>query len=75
MNNGTRLLVAADGNIWITGHLNYRVDPRGPDAIFSDPIPGDASGSSADDQLDVQNVLGIVSWATPRHGCQRPDRA
>ena len=65
VNNGTRLLVAADGNIWITGHLNYRVDPRGPDDIFSDPIPGDASGSSADDQLDVQNVLGIVSWATP----------
>ena len=65
VNNGTRLLVAADGNIWITGHLNYRVDPRGPDDIFSDPIPGDASGTSADDQLDVQNVLGIVSWATP----------
>jgi hypothetical protein len=65
VNNGTRLLVAADGNIWITGHLNYRVDSRGPDLIFSDPIPGDASGSSADDQLDVQNVLGIVSWATP----------
>jgi hypothetical protein len=65
VNNGTRLLVAADGNIWITGDLNYRVDPRGPDDSFSDPIPGDASGTSPDDQLDVQNVLGIVSWATP----------
>jgi hypothetical protein len=65
VNNGTRLLVAADGNIWITGALNYRVDPRGPDDVFSDPIPGDASGTSADDQLDVQNVFGIVSWATP----------
>jgi hypothetical protein len=65
VNNGSRLMVAADGNIWITGNLNYRVDPRGPDDYFSDPIPGDASGTSADDQLDVQNVLGIVSWATP----------
>ena len=64
-NNGTRLTVAADGNIWITGHLNYRVDPRGPDGIFSDPIPGDDTGTSADDQLDVQNVLGVLSWATP----------
>ena len=62
--NGTRLTVAADGNIWITGHLNYRVEPRGADGFFSDPIPGDASGTSADDQLDVQNVLGIVSWGT-----------
>ena len=65
VNNGTRLTVAADGNIWITGHLNYRVEPRGPDGIFSDPIPGDDTGTSADDQLDVQNVLGVVSWATP----------
>jgi hypothetical protein len=62
-NRGMRLTVAADGNIWITGHLNYRVDPRGADGIFSAPIPGDASGTSADDQLDVQNVLGVVSWA------------
>jgi hypothetical protein len=62
VNNGSRLMVAADGNIWITGNLNYRVDPRGPgsDPVFSDPIPGED-----DDQLDVQNVLGIVSWATP----------
>ena len=60
-----RLTVAADGNIWITGHLNYRVEPRGADGIFSEPIPGDATGTSADDQLDVQNVLGVVSWATP----------
>ena len=54
--------MAADGNIWITGDLNYRVDPRGLDGFFSDPIPGDPTGTSADDQLDVQNVLGIVSW-------------
>ena len=62
---GERLTVAADGNIWITGHLNYRIDPRGADAFFSDPIPGDATGTSADDQMDAQNVLGVVSWATP----------
>ena len=62
--NGTRLTVAGDGNIWITGNLNYRVEPRGADLLFSEPIPGDASGTSADDQLDVQNVLGIVSWGT-----------
>jgi hypothetical protein len=62
--NGTRLTVAGDGNIWITGNLNYRVEPRGADLAFSEPIPGDASGTSADDQLDVQNVLGIVSWGT-----------
>lgn len=62
---GTRLTVAADGHIWITGHLNNRVDSRGTDGIYSDPIPGDPSGTSTDDQLDVQNVLGIVSWATP----------
>ena len=65
VNNGTRLTVAADGNVWITGHLNYRIEPRGPDGDFSEPIPGDATGTSADDQLDVQNVLGVVSWATP----------
>jgi hypothetical protein len=63
--DGVRLTVAADGNVWITGSLNYRVDPRGTDAIFSDPIPGDPSGTSADDQLDAQGVLGIVSWSTP----------
>jgi hypothetical protein len=65
VNNGARLTVAADGNIWITGVLNYRVDPRGADGFFSEPIPGDGTGTSADDQLDVQNVLAIVSWATP----------
>ena len=57
-----RLTVVADGNIFITGALNLRVEPRGPDGIFSEPIPGDASGTSADDQMDVQNVLGIVAW-------------
>jgi hypothetical protein len=62
---GMRLTVAADGNVWITGPLNYRVDPRGADGFFSDPIPGDATGTSADDQMDVQNVLGVLSWATP----------
>jgi hypothetical protein len=62
---GTRLTVAADGHVWITGHLNYRVDPRGGDLFFSDPVPGDASGTSADDQMDVQNVLGVISWSAP----------
>jgi hypothetical protein len=69
---GSRLTVAADGNIWITGNLNYRIDPRGTDGFFSDPIPGDASGTSADDQMDAQNVLGIVSWATPTSGTFPP---
>ncbi len=63
--DGERLTVAADGNIWITGNLNYRVDSRGADGFYSDPIPGDASGTSADDQMDTQSVLGVVSWATP----------
>jgi hypothetical protein len=63
--DGTRLTVAADGNIWITGNLNYRVDSRGADGFYSDPIPGDSTGTSADDQMDTQNVLGVVSWATP----------
>jgi hypothetical protein len=62
LTRGMRLTVAADGNIFIAGALNYRVEPRGADLFFSDPIPGDASGTSADDQLDVQNVLGVVSW-------------
>jgi hypothetical protein len=60
--DGMRLTVVADGNIFITGHLNLRVDPRGPDGFFSDPIPGDATGTSADDEMDVQNVLGVVAW-------------
>jgi hypothetical protein len=60
--DGMRLTVVADGNIWITGPLNYRIDPRGPDGIFSDPIPGDPTGTSADDDMDVQNVLGVVAW-------------
>jgi Tfp pilus assembly protein PilX len=63
--DGVRLTLAADGNIWITGALNYRVDPRGTDGFFSDPIPGDPTGTSADDQLDAQGVLGVVSWSTP----------
>ena len=67
--------MAADGNIWITGHLNYRVDPRGADAFFSEPIPGDATGTSADDQMDAQNVLGVVSWATPTPWVPRPTGA
>ena len=60
--DGMRLTVVADGNIWITGPLNYRVDPRGADGIFSDPIPGNPGGTSADDEMDVQNVLGVVAW-------------
>jgi hypothetical protein len=63
-----RLTVAADGNIWIAGPLNYRVEPRGPDEVFSDPIPGDPTGTSTDDEIDVQNVLGIVSWGAGMAG-------
>jgi hypothetical protein len=66
--DGARLTVAADGNIWITGQLNYRIDPRGPDGVFSEPIPGDPTGTSADDQMDVQNVLGVLSWGTAAMG-------
>jgi hypothetical protein len=65
---GMRLTVAADGNIWIAGPLNYRVEPRGPDAFFSDPIPGDDTGTSTDDEMDVQNALGIVSWGAGMAG-------
>jgi hypothetical protein len=65
---GMRLTVAADGNIWIAGPLNYRVEPRGPDEVFSDPIPGDPTGTSTDDEIDVQNVLGIVSWGAGMAG-------
>ena len=61
-NRGMRLTVAADGNIFIAGPLNYRIEPRGPDGFFSDPIPGDPAGTSADDRMNVENVLGIVSW-------------
>jgi hypothetical protein len=59
---GMRLTVAADRDIFIAGPLNYRIDPRGADGIFSDPIPGDDTGTSADDEMEVQNVLGVVSW-------------
>lgn len=55
---GARWTIAADRNIWITGHLAYQVEPRGADLVFSSPIPG-----SGDDALNVQNVLGVVSWA------------
>jgi hypothetical protein len=56
--DGMRLTVVADGSIWITGHLAYRVEPRGPDLVFDSPLPG-----GGDDQLDVQNTLGVVSWS------------
>ena len=57
-----RLTVVADGNIWITGPSNYRVEPRGPDGSSAIPIPGNPGGTSADDEMDVQNVLGVVAW-------------
>ena len=65
---GMRLTVAADGNIFIAGPLNYQVEPRGPDGFFSDPTPGDPGGTSADDQMNVQNVLGVVSWGSGMAG-------
>jgi hypothetical protein len=68
LTRGMRLTVAADGNIFVAGPLNYRIEPRGADGFFSEPIPGDATGTSADDQLDVQNVLGIVSWGLGMSG-------
>jgi hypothetical protein len=55
---GARLTVAANGDIVVTGHLVNRVDPRGLDGAFAEPTPG-----AGDDQLGVQNVLGIVSWS------------
>lgn len=48
---------ATRGDIFITGEVNYQVDPRGGDGVFSTPIPG-----SGDDNLTPQNVLGVVSW-------------
>jgi hypothetical protein len=57
---GSRWTVVADGNIFITGHLVLQRDPRGadvPEPIFTEPIPG------VGDDLDVQNVLGVVSWS------------
>jgi hypothetical protein len=57
----TRLTIAADGDIYISGHLAYQVEPRGPDGVFSSPIPGEPVGTS-DDNLAVQNVLGLLSW-------------
>jgi hypothetical protein len=67
-NDGVRLTIAADRNIYITGPLDYQVDPRGPDLIFSSPIPGDATGTSADDILDTQSVLGVVAWSNGGSG-------
>jgi hypothetical protein len=58
----TRLTIAADSNIYIAGHLDYLVDPRGPDGVFASPTPG-----AGDDDLGVQNVLGIVSWRDGIH--------
>lgn len=53
----TRLTIAADRHIYITGNLNYAVDPRGANGTF------EAQGSPViDDTMAVQNVLGIVSW-------------
>jgi hypothetical protein len=55
-NAGSRMTVAANGNVFITGHLKYAVDSRGLDEVYGDPV------GSGDDQLPVQNVLGVVSW-------------
>jgi hypothetical protein len=59
---GSRWTIAANGNIFITGHLRYQTDPRGVDLNFDVP-PG-----SADDRLAAQNVLGVVSWGQPTGG-------
>jgi hypothetical protein len=55
-NAGSRITVAANGNIFITGHLRYQTDSRGLDGVYGAPV------GSGDDQLLVQNVLGVVSW-------------
>ena len=56
---GARWTIVADGDIFITGHLRYQRDPRGNAPFdFSSPTPG-----LGDDQIDVQNTLGIVSWS------------
>jgi hypothetical protein len=53
---GARWTVAADGNIFLTGHLILQRDPRAADLAFTAPVPGPG------DDLDVQNVLGVISW-------------
>jgi hypothetical protein len=62
IDQGTRLTVAADGNVYITGHLNYQLDPRGSDGVFASVTPG-----GGDDDLEVQNILGLVSWSGGIH--------
>ncbi len=47
------------GRIYITGNLNYQIDPRGADGSFDGPP---ATDPTQDDNLGVQNVLGVVSW-------------
>ncbi len=52
VNRDTLLDIIADGTISIAHHLRYQVDPRGADGVWG----------GSDDQLGVQNVLGLVSW-------------
>jgi hypothetical protein len=57
--DGARWTVAANGNIFLTGHLILQRDPRSndvPEPVFTTPIPG------LNDDLDVQNVFGVVAW-------------
>ncbi len=57
VDQNTRITIGASKEIVITGELNYQIDPRGADGVFSTPTPG-----TGDDNLAVQNVLGIISW-------------
>jgi len=52
VNRDTLLDIIADGTINITHHLRYQADPRGADGVWG----------GSDDQIGVDNVLGLVSW-------------
>jgi hypothetical protein len=58
IDQNTRLTIAADGDIYLTGNLTYQVDPRGGDAVFDSVNCNQAD----DDNLNVQNAFGVVSW-------------
>jgi hypothetical protein len=57
--DGARWTVAAAGNVFLTGHMILQRDPRGsevPIPVFTAPLPG------VGDDLDAQNVFGVIAW-------------
>jgi hypothetical protein len=46
------LSIIADDTLSIAHHVRYEVDPRGADRMWGGP----------DDQMGVNNVVGLVSW-------------